>query len=276
MSEAGYIHLHRRLIGHPAFRNDGEAMAFAWMCLRASWQPVRVRYKGIAVRLERGQLAVSVRDLAESLDRPKGWVERLLNRLKNEDMIGTHAETGVTVITIRKYDDFQPKQDTGRTVRGTPDGTAAGQRQDTEQRREKGKEGKNDDDDVGARADEIVVIPTGLPTDLIDLTADLCRAAGVRHIDPAHVLRAQQTVRGWMTDGFDPETEIIPAIRQGVADATERISALAYFDPIIRQARARKEAADHGHRPRNDHRPRSRAHRSDEMADAYRDLGFGG
>ncbi|WP_288935089.1 hypothetical protein [uncultured Sphingomonas sp.] len=145
MSEGGYIHVHRRLLGHPAFRNDGEAMGFAWMCLRASWQPVRVRYKGMAVRLERGQLAVSVRDLAEALDRPKGWVERLLARLKSETMIQTHSETGVTVITICNYDDFQPSQDAGRTPRETSGWTLAGQRRDTEQRREKGKEGKKED-----------------------------------------------------------------------------------------------------------------------------------
>lgn len=117
-------------------------MAFAWMCLRASWQPVRVRYKGIAIQLDRGQLAVSVRDLAEALDRPKGWVERLLNRLKSETMIETRAETGVTVITVCNYDEYQPQQDSDRTPRGTRGGTPAGQRQDTEQRREKGKEGK--------------------------------------------------------------------------------------------------------------------------------------
>ena len=26
---SGYVHIHRSLIGHPAFRNDAEAMAFA-------------------------------------------------------------------------------------------------------------------------------------------------------------------------------------------------------------------------------------------------------
>lgn len=114
------------------------------------------------------------------------------------------------------------------------------------------------------------------PTDLIAVTAELCRAGGVRHVDPGHVLRAQQTVTAWLSDGFDPETELLPAVRAGVANATERIGSLAYFDPIIRQARARKEAAEHGHVPRHDQRRGAGNHRSTEMADAYRDLGFGG
>ena len=46
---SGFVVLHRSLLGHPAFRNDAEAMAFAWMILRASWRPVRVRYKGKAI-----------------------------------------------------------------------------------------------------------------------------------------------------------------------------------------------------------------------------------
>ena len=83
----GYARFHRSLIGHPAFRNDSEAMAFAYLVLRASWKPTRVRYKGKALSLNRGQLAMSVRDLADAMDRDKGWVERLLKRLKSETMV---------------------------------------------------------------------------------------------------------------------------------------------------------------------------------------------
>lgn len=138
MSDAGYVRIYRRLLGHHAFRNDGEALAFAWMVIRASWQPARVRYKGQSVSLQRGQLAVSVRDLADALDRPKGWVERLLTRLKSGTMIETHSETGVNVITICNYDEFQADQEESKTPRKTARKTPAGQTQDTEQRREKG------------------------------------------------------------------------------------------------------------------------------------------
>lgn len=111
------------------------------------------------------------------------------------------------------------------------------------------------------------------PTDLIAVTAELCLAGGVRHVDPGHVLRAQQTVTGWLSDGFDPETELLPAVRTGVANATERIGSLAYFDPIIRQARARKEAAEHGHVPRQDQRRYASNPRASEMDDVFRNLG---
>lgn len=149
---SGYARFHRSLIGHPAFRNDAEAMAFAYMVLRASWKPVRVRYKGKALSLNRGQLAMSVRDLAEAMDRDKGWVERLLKRLKSETMVETVSETGVLVITICNYEKYQAANDAGETDGKTPDETRARQTQDTEQRREEYKKEEEGEAKASPRA----------------------------------------------------------------------------------------------------------------------------
>lgn len=231
MSEAGYIHLHRRLIGHPAFRNDGEAMAFAWMCLRASWQPVRVRYKGMAVQLDRGQLAVSVRDLAEALDRPKGWVERLLNRLKSETMIETRAETGVTVITVCNYGEYQPQQDSDRTPRGTRGGTSTGQRQDTEQRREKGKEGKKKDtpseSSISDRpAPEVQSLPDELPVANTLPTVD--------EVGPA--FERYQACRASLVPNARP-LSLSPDRRRGLAARLAEIGGAAAWDEVLARIR---------------------------------------
>jgi len=139
---SGYVRLHRDLLAHPAFRNDAEALAFAWLFARAAWKETRVRYKGHAVSLKRGQLAVSIRDMADALDRDKAWIERLFKRLRAETMIETVAEAGVSVITICNYDKYQPKSDADKAIDETVDETDARQTRDTEQRREKGKEVK--------------------------------------------------------------------------------------------------------------------------------------
>lgn len=146
MSEAGFVLLHRTLLGHHAFRNDAEAMAFAWLTARASWRPTRVRYKGHVIDLRRGEVCISVRDMAEAHERPKGWVERLLTRLKNETMIetraGTAGRTAPLVISITNYDTYQANADTARTASRTPSETASrtgpGQDPDTEQQGNKG------------------------------------------------------------------------------------------------------------------------------------------
>lgn len=135
---SGYVRIHRSVLGHPVFRNDAEAMAFAWMVVRAAWKPATVRYKDHVIHLQRGELAVSVRDMAAAMDRDKAWVERLWKRLKNETMVETRSETGVSVVTICNYSEYQAERDIGKT----PDDTEARQGQDTEQRKGINKEEK--------------------------------------------------------------------------------------------------------------------------------------
>ena len=130
---SGYVRIHRALIGHPAFRNDAEAMAFAWLVAKAAWKPVRVRYKGHGIHLQRGQLAVSQRDMAHSLDRDKAWIERLWKRLKGEAMIKVEVEAGVAVITICNYANYQDAKDRREAADEAPDEADARQTQGTEQ-----------------------------------------------------------------------------------------------------------------------------------------------
>lgn len=135
---AGYVRSHRALLGHPAFRNDGEAMAFNWLVLKAAWKPTRVRYKERIIILQRGQLAVSVRDMANALERSQSWAFRFLERLKIETMIETQAGTGVTIITVCNYALYQGGDQAAETPSGTAVGTGPKHHRNTEQRREEG------------------------------------------------------------------------------------------------------------------------------------------
>jgi hypothetical protein len=123
----GFVLIHRSLWDHPAFRNFSEAAAFAWMISQASWKPTRVRYKDRVIVLQRGQLAISYRDLARRLGFTKSAIERFLKRLKTETMIGTATGTGVVVISIYNYDKYQSEPDAA----GTAPGQEVGQDRDT-------------------------------------------------------------------------------------------------------------------------------------------------
>lgn len=245
---SGYARIHRSLIGHPAFRNDAEAMAFAYLVLRASWEPTRVRYKGKAIDLSRGQLAISVRDLADAMDRDKGWIERLLKRLKSETMVETRAETGVMVVTICNYDNYQAVSDDSKTPRKTRGETRARQTQDTEQRREEG----NKEDIVVVSAREFS-LPDDIPADLFaefEAMRNRIRKPLTDHgrrlaVDRLHELAA---------DGWPPGQVLNHSILNNYQ---------GLFPP--------KEIRN-GKRPANDRRHS----RADEIDHALDTLGFGG
>lgn len=156
---SGYVRIHRALIGHPAFRNDAEAMAFAWMVAKAAWKPCRVRYKERGLHLQRGQLAVSQRDMAHALDRDKAWIERLWKRLKGEAMIKVDAEAGVAVITICNYANFQGSEQRREAADEAPREADARQGQGTEQGSEEEKELSSE---AKASSPRIWVCPPGV------------------------------------------------------------------------------------------------------------------
>lgn len=108
-ADGGYALIFRRILENRTFRDHGEAMAFAYLILRAAWRPTKVRYKERMIVLQRGQLAMSVRDLAAALGRDRNWADRFLKRLADQDMIETASETGVNVISVCNYDTFQSK-----------------------------------------------------------------------------------------------------------------------------------------------------------------------
>lgn len=131
---AGHLKLHRDVYEHHAFKSVIEASFFVWMCSKAAWRDHTVRYKDQVIPLKRGQFAMSVRDMAAVWGWSRSKVERILNRDTLRDMIETHTETGVTVITICNYDKYQLPADRAETPSGTPSETDPRQIRDTERK----------------------------------------------------------------------------------------------------------------------------------------------
>lgn len=250
---SGYARIHRSLIGHPAFRNESETMLFAWMVLKAAWRPTRVRYKGHSISLKRGQLAASIRDMADAHDRNKNWISRVLNTMRDEDMIQTDAGTGVLVITVCNYDEYQSDSaDSGTangTPRGTDEGTRAGQRRDTEQ------EEKN------IKREELSLTRTparepSLPDDMRQIMEE----AGLTTPQNPSQLKA------WYEAGADL-SDILTVVRretQKLRDKGQPPRFLKVFDPAIRE----KLEADR--REIEHYRRISRRFQADEAAEAER------
>lgn len=224
MKDTGYVRLYRSLLGHATFRNDAEAMAFAWMIARAAWKPVRVRYKGRAISLNRGQLAISVRDFASAMDRDKAWIERLLRRLKSETMIDTLSETGVNIVTICKYNEYQAEADVRETVRETPHETPMRQTRDTEQGIEESKK---------AYSERGNVVP--------DEFERRCRSiAQIINLTRPIADSDRTQLRAWLKEGFHFDYHIVEGAKEVAAREERRGSAVRsfkYLDGGIREYR---------------------------------------
>lgn len=105
----GYIKLERDAIEHPVFARAAfsEFQAWVWLLAEANWCLKKRRLGRYIVDLTRGEVAASVRFLAEKWLWDRSKVERFLKRLKTEEMIETRLATGISIITICNYDKYQ-------------------------------------------------------------------------------------------------------------------------------------------------------------------------
>lgn len=110
MAENGVFAVARGIFDHPMFASDDpftEREAWIWMIAEAAWKSTRIRAGVAVLNVARGEFAHSVRFLAKRWNWHPAKVQRFLARLKTDTMIETRVDTGVTVITICKYNEYQ-------------------------------------------------------------------------------------------------------------------------------------------------------------------------
>lgn len=131
---SGVFAVDRGVFDHPVFADEPFSEREAWLYLvsEAAWKPHRRRLGKFICDLQRGQLAASIRFLADRWRWDRSRVHRFLLRLKREKMIETADETGISVISICNYGTYQRVSLPNETV----DETAARQQRDKVEDRE--------------------------------------------------------------------------------------------------------------------------------------------
>ena len=168
MSERGVFAVDRGVWDHHMFTTrDAFSKREAWMWLisEAAWKPHRRRIAGATVNLDRGQLSHSLRHLADQWSWSVKRVRGFLDALTEEAMIATTTGTGVTVITICKYNEYQrvslPKGTDADTVEDTATTTPSHTARAREGHNKEDKEYK--EDTTSSLRSDVVPAPAPAP-----------------------------------------------------------------------------------------------------------------
>lgn len=127
---AGYFLVRRGLLDSPLFRREPltEREAYLWLIENAAYAPRQFRIGSHVFDLQRGQVATTVRYLADRWRWSKSRVERAIAVFKTRTLIETQTGTAATVITVCGYNEMQDGQQSSGAQTGTQTKTEAGRK----------------------------------------------------------------------------------------------------------------------------------------------------
>ena len=237
MSERGVFAVDRGIWDHPMFATReplSKREAWLWLVSEASWKPKAVFVDGKRVQLDRGQLAHSIRFLADKWGWPKSNVVRFLDLLKTETMIGTETGRGITIITVCKYEEYQRVSLPDRDSKRDADGTQVGHKRDKEE------DIKHIEEDV---VEERAKVPLISP-EAIEVTKQVGALVGYPTPPdwPPGWMGAPYRVQTWLSEGWKPELILI-AVQEAMAKKRDGPpKSINYFEGPIASAHAKQSA----------------------------------
>lgn len=240
MTERGTIVIDRGLFGHSRFADEPftEREAWAWLIAEAAFRPHCRRVGTVRVELKRGQLAHSTRYMAEAWQWPQSNVRRFLARLaeydgSDEPLIELDVGSGVTVVTIRKYNDYQPKPDDV----GSLNGSGPAQDRLKEESIDKGSSSRED-----ARARE----NPDYPVDADYQLASAFLTAIEREPDDPWLSGIAYQAVVWRKRGYTRETILADAAEIITGEGRRKVPLSYYFSAIERRHVQREQQARAG------------------------------
>ena len=110
-NNGGFVRIYRSIFDNPTFRDIGEAMFFAFLVIKANWRAGERRYDERVYKLERGDLVLGERKLAEGFGWKRQKVRGVISRLEATNMLtrkwDQHGTQRAPVISICNYSLYQ-------------------------------------------------------------------------------------------------------------------------------------------------------------------------
>lgn len=125
--ESGAVWMHRSADKNDVLRHPIRFSLFFRCVMRACWKERSVIYRGKQISLKRGQLAWSVRDMADGVGCSVKEIRTALKHLKMATMLDTEEGTVPQVVTVLNYNDYQSQIEKEGTTSGTNKGTVGAQ-----------------------------------------------------------------------------------------------------------------------------------------------------
>ena len=103
----GWVSIYRQIFDNKDLKDNNHIVIFIYMVVHASHKPTIVKYRNKRITLKRGQLAVTVKDLAKKFNLS---IKNVRTILKNLEVANTLAHTlykQLSVYTIVNYNKFQ-------------------------------------------------------------------------------------------------------------------------------------------------------------------------
>lgn len=222
MSERGVFAVDRGIWDHPSLAKEPftEREALMWMFGAAAFKPMRIRVGSVSVNLLRGQLAHSLRFMADKWDWSEPRVRRFLTRLKTDAVVTVSTDAGVTVITVCNYNKYQRVS--------LPDGAGTDAQIDAAATQQRRKE------------EDIQSIQLASDADARDPVERVLEAIGVA--DNPNWYGHRHRVASWLPN-WDLERDILPTVKRMIANRTgPPPTTPKYFEAAIADAAASRLA----------------------------------
>lgn len=222
--------------------------AWMWLIANAAWKEREINHKGARLVLERGQVLIGRKFLAEKW----GWTEQKVRtfvlRLCEDDMLEINQSNGhfANIATICNYEKYQ----TAQPERGQSNNQSLTSQQPEPNQTLTSNTNTTNNNSISSVCGDTARESAALTTeDLKILQAKLVAAALPGLVDEVNRqgMVAIPEPLGWLKAGADLELDILPALAATAAKAAakgRRISNWSYFsNPVAEAVAARKSGA---------------------------------
>ena len=103
----GWVSIYRQIFDNKDLKDNNHIVIFIYMVVHASHKPTIVKYRNKRITLKRGQLAVTVKDLAKRFNLSIKNVRTILKNLEVANTLAHTLHRQLSVYTIVNYNKFQ-------------------------------------------------------------------------------------------------------------------------------------------------------------------------